>query len=241
MEISKLHGTTDTLEAQFKVRKNQLEVYFQRSSYTGIAYEVRDSGLHKAESKMRSVEMCDATVPLILRPFSEHFLDFLGMLDVLGGGGGAGGGPSGTPSAKFHRSHWSPFQNCQNWSTVFRGWFGLQTPIFEAYVITFPMILGITIWGCPKVMEVPPVLIHLNVGFSKTIVSCSTPIYGNLHFLANPSISGPPWWVPLAKEQILMPRNAPAPGDGSDRLCLGKLKPEKPWSQHTYPLVNYHT
>lgn len=105
MEISKLHGTTDTLEAQFKVRKNQLEVYFQRSSYTGIAYEVRDSGLHKAESKMRSVEMCDATVPLILRPFSEHFLDFLGMLDVLGGGGGGGGGPSGTPSAKFHRSH----------------------------------------------------------------------------------------------------------------------------------------
>ena len=117
----------------------------------------------------------------------------------------------------------------------------IDPPSFEAYVITFPMILGITIWGCPKVMEVPPVLIHLNVGFSKTIVSCSTPIYGNLHFLANPSISGPPWWVPLAKEQILMPRNAPAPGDGSDRLCLGKLKPEKPWSQHTYPLVNYHT
>ena len=63
MEISKLHGTTDTLEAQFKVRKNQLEVYFQRSSYTGIAYEVRDSGLHKAESKMRS--KC-VTLPLYL-------------------------------------------------------------------------------------------------------------------------------------------------------------------------------
>ena len=49
--------------------------------------------------------------------------------------------------------------------------------------------------------------------FQKSDIFWSTPIYiiyGNLHFLANLSITGPPR-VPLAEEQILMPRNAPAP------------------------------
>ena len=165
----------------------------------------------------RNVWLCHCTFDP--STFLEAFLAFLGMLDVLGGGGG----PSGTPSAKFHRSHWSPFQNCQNWSTIFRGWFGLQTPIFEAYAIIFPMILGITIWGCPKVMEVPPVLIHLNVGFSKTIVFWGTPIYGNLHFLANPSITGPPRWVPLASRGTDLnatERACTTRWIRMDRLCL---------------------
>ena len=77
MEISKLHGTTDTLEAQFKVRKkptwgllSEVFVYWNC---------IRSPGQWTSQGRVQNeVEMCDsATVPLILRPFSKHFSHFL--------------------------------------------------------------------------------------------------------------------------------------------------------------------